>query len=59
MNESEWIWHLSFGHLNFRGLRRLLVQKQMVTGLPLINSPSNPFEGCILGKHQRDSFSVG
>ena len=30
----------------------------MVTGLPNIKAPSNPCEGCILGKHHRDSFSI-
>lgn len=31
----------------------------MVTGLPPIETTSNPCEGCILGKHKRDSFPVG
>ena len=30
----------------------------MVTALPNIEAPSNPCEGCILGKHQRDSFPI-
>lgn len=54
--DSNWIWHLRFGHLNFM---RVLAQKQTVTGLPPIETPSNPCEGCILGKHKRDSFPVG
>ncbi|WVY95447.1 hypothetical protein V8G54_034535 [Vigna mungo] len=58
VKDDNWLWHLRFGHLNFRGLK-LLVQKQMVTGLPLINAPDNPCESCILGKHHRDLFVIG
>ena len=58
MKNTNWLWHLRFGHLNFRGLK-LLVQKKMVTGMPLIDSPDRPCEGCLVGKQHRESFPVG
>lgn len=33
--EKEWLWHSTFGHLNFRALRDMS-QNHMVEGLPLI-----------------------
>lgn len=54
-NDSTWLWHLRYGHLNFNGLRTLH-QKQMVTGLPLINPPSRVCEECVISKHHRDPF---
>ena len=55
---ENWLWHLRFGHLNFRGLN-LLHRKDMVKGLPLIEKPNNLCEGCILGKQHKESFPVG
>jgi len=40
VKNNNWLWHLRFGHLNFRGLK-LLVHKQMVIDLPLINAPDD------------------
>lgn len=57
MKDSNWLWHLWVGHLNFQGLK-LLVQKKMVTGLPMIDAPDRPCEGCLLRKQHRDSFPV-
>ncbi|MBO1695096.1 GAG-pre-integrase domain-containing protein, partial [Bacteroides uniformis] len=50
--ENCW-WHLRFGHLNFGGFN-LLHGKGMVNGLLLIEKPDNLYEGCILGKQQRE-----
>ncbi|XP_014497667.1 uncharacterized protein LOC106759161 [Vigna radiata var. radiata] len=36
----EWLWHLRFGHLNFRDLFRMS-QRSMVSGLPLVNIPES------------------
>ena len=58
MKDNNWLWHLRYGHLNFRGLK-LLVQKRMVTGMPLIECPDRPCEGCLVGKQHRESFPVG
>ena len=53
--DESWLWHLRFGHLNFGSLE-LLSKKSMVRGLPCINHPDHFFEGCLLGKHIRNSF---
>lgn len=55
-NETN-LWHLRYGHLNVNGLK-LLVQKDMVIGLPKINE-LDLCEGCIYGKQTRKSFPVG
>ncbi|XP_039140420.1 uncharacterized protein LOC120277629 [Dioscorea cayenensis subsp. rotundata] len=55
--DASWLWHLRFGHLNFRSLK-LLAQKNMVNGLPLLDHPEQFCEGCILGKQHRNSFST-
>ena len=47
--DSSWLWHLSFGHLNFKGLK-LLSKKQLVRGLPSINQPDQLCKECLLGK---------
>ena len=57
IKDSNWIWHLRFGHLNFKCLK-LLTPKKIVIGLPNIEAPSNPCEGCLLKNHQRDSFPI-
>ena len=56
--DEKWLWHLTFGHLNFGGLN-LLHRKGMVKGLPLIEKPDNLCEGCILGKKHREIFPSG
>ena len=33
--DPSWIWHLRYGHLNFRGLE-LLSKKNIMKGLPYI-----------------------
>ena len=37
-NKEEWLWHLRFGHLNFKDLH-LLTSHKMVEGLPPYCSP--------------------
>nr|KYP66220.1 Retrovirus-related Pol polyprotein from transposon TNT 1-94 [Cajanus cajan] len=53
--DQSWLWHLRFGHLNFKGLD-LLSKKAMVRGLPCITHPNQVCEGCLLGKQFRLSF---
>ena len=54
MDES-FLWHLRYGHLNYKGLK-LLKQKNMVVGLPQINREDKVCEGCIYGKMHRLPF---
>ena len=55
---QTWIWHLRYGHLNFKGLS-LLQRKEMARGLPTIETSLNPCECCILAKNHRESFPKG
>ncbi|KAD6453309.1 hypothetical protein E3N88_08014 [Mikania micrantha] len=54
-NAVSKLWHLRYGHLHFHGLK-LLADKGLVRGLPPITSLST-CEGCILGKHHKQSFT--
>ncbi|XP_073222511.1 uncharacterized protein [Cicer arietinum] len=36
--DESWLWHLMFGHLNFRSLQQL-GPKKMVNGIPMIDVP--------------------
>ncbi|TXG59628.1 hypothetical protein EZV62_014201 [Acer yangbiense] len=58
VQDSTWLWHLRYGHLNFNSLRTLH-QKNMVTGLPQISGPSDICEDYVVGKQHRDSFPMG
>ncbi|KAL0400394.1 UNVERIFIED_CONTAM: Copia protein [Sesamum radiatum] len=55
INDSSWIWHMRFGHLNFEGLK-MLGKKNIVRGVTKINHPNQLCEACLLGKHARKSF---
>ena len=37
-HKDSWLWHLRFGHLNFRSLNQLITQ-DMVTGIPSLEMP--------------------
>lgn len=56
ISQEEWIWHYRFGHLNFKDLR-MLERKQMVSGLPQIQTPSELCSDCLESKQARGSFS--
>ena len=53
--DITWLWHLRFGHLNFRGLE-FLSKKEIVRGLPSISHLNQVWEGCLLGKQFKKSF---
>lgn len=53
--DKIWLWHLMYGHLNFRSLG-MLNQKNMVYGLPQVKEPSQVCEECFKVKHTRKTF---
>ncbi|MCI05873.1 retrovirus-related pol polyprotein from transposon TNT 1-94 [Trifolium medium] len=54
--KQNWLWHLRFGHLNFKYLNQL-VNKGMVTGLPRFDMPDKICDGCLVGKQPRNAFN--
>lgn len=52
---SAELWHLCFGHLNYRSLKSM-TQRKMVFGLPKLNLKSQ-CEDCAVSKQTRSSFS--
>ncbi|CAL2258514.1 unnamed protein product [Prunus armeniaca] len=58
VQESTWLWHYRYGHLNFFGLRTFH-HKQMVIVLPMITPPSKVREDCVVSKRHRDEFPKG
>ena len=54
MDESM-LWHMRYGHLNYESLK-LLNKKDMVIGLPTVNSNGSFCEGCVYGKIHRMPF---
>lgn len=55
VKDPAWCWHMRMGHLNFRDLK-MMSEKKIVNGMPLINHPDQLCEACLLGKHARKSF---
>ncbi|WVZ03895.1 hypothetical protein V8G54_024701 [Vigna mungo] len=55
VEEKNWVWHYKFGHLNFKRLS-LLNNKELIKGVPLINTPKKICEGCAIGKQARRKF---
>ncbi|KAL6348524.1 hypothetical protein AAG906_013144 [Vitis piasezkii] len=53
--ESAWRWHARYGHVNFHALK-ILSQKQMVHGLPVIENEDRICDGCLIGKQHRNPF---
>lgn len=49
------LWNKRLGNLNYNSLK-LLYQKKMVYGLPIIEEKSGVCEGCMFGKHHRQPF---
>jgi transposase InsO family protein len=50
-----WRWHSRYGHLNFRGLKRL-AEGEMVKGLPHIDHVDQVCDNCLTGKQKRATF---
>ncbi|KAK2426313.1 hypothetical protein QL285_024996 [Trifolium repens] len=49
------LWHCRYGHLNYNELKTLH-SNNMVTGLPVIRTPSKLCKDCVMGKQQRKSI---
>ena len=49
LKDAAWLWHFRYGHLNFGGLK-ILQQKNMVSGLPQVATPSQVCEECVVSK---------
>ena len=58
VTNTSWLWHFRYGHLSFGGLSTLQ-RKNMVSGLPQIETPSQVCEECAVGKQQRNQFPKG
>jgi len=57
-NDSTQVWHVRFGHLNFRYMQQLS-KKGMVKGLLHIYFSEGVCEGFIPGKHPEENFEKG
>ena len=55
MDETAWLWHARYGHLNFRALQEL-GSKEMVVRLPRVRAVEQVCDGCALGKQHRSPF---
>ena len=55
-NKNE-LWHLRFGHLGYPELQAA-VTKESVVGLPKLTFEKQFCEGCVIGKHPRNSFGT-
>ena len=49
------LWHCRFAHLNYKSLKTLS-SKEMVKGLPHIETCTKVCENCLVGKQKRESF---
>ncbi|CAJ2628653.1 unnamed protein product [Trifolium pratense] len=56
IHDAAWLWHLRYGHLNFKGLSDLK-NKDMVHGLPEIRVPKDMCRNCLVDKQARKSFA--
>jgi hypothetical protein len=49
LKEEAWLWYFHYRHLNFSGLK-ILYQKNLVTSLTWITTPSQVYEECVVNK---------
>jgi hypothetical protein len=54
-NETAWLWHARFDHLNFNSLRQLSGQN-MMHGMLTLDHVDQVCDGCLIGKQRRASF---
>nr|KAJ0194783.1 hypothetical protein LSAT_V11C700360190 [Lactuca sativa] len=55
IDESIWLWHKRIGHINFNSMKQM-VEKGLIEGVPQMKIPTQPCEGCLMGKQTRNSF---
>jgi len=53
--EDSWLWPYRFDHLNFRSLNHL-VYKEIILGVPNLDTPYKVCDTCLIGKQPRDAF---
>jgi hypothetical protein len=54
-DDTDWLWHERFGHLNFEALHQL-GQHSMAHGLPLIKHAEQVCDTCLVTKQRRRPF---
>jgi hypothetical protein len=57
LDDPAWMWHARLGHVNFRAMK-LLVEKGMAAGVPMITHPDQVCHGCLAGKQTRVPFPI-
>jgi hypothetical protein len=55
VSDESWLWHGTLGHVNFQ-LIRMLVEREMAAGLPLIDHLDQVCHSCLVAKQTRRSF---
>jgi hypothetical protein len=55
VDDQSWLWHGRLGHVNFESIK-MLVEKEMAGGLPLIKHPDQVCHSCLAAKQTRTSF---
>ncbi|KAK2440889.1 putative mitochondrial protein [Trifolium repens] len=55
IGDEAWLWHMRYGHLNFKSLS-YLKSNELVKGLPTIRTPKDICQHCLLCKQARKSF---
>lgn len=49
------IWHYRYGHLSWKGLK-ILMKKEMVRDLPVLQEIEEKCKDCLLGKQHREAI---
>lgn len=55
IDEPVWLWHGRLGHVNLRTLK-MVGEKEMAGGVPLIKNPDQLCHPCLAGKQVRMAF---
>jgi hypothetical protein len=55
LDNPAWLWHARIGHVNFHALK-LLVDKEMASGVPTVHHPNQLCQACLVAKQVRQPF---